>query len=156
MPVAADRGLRYLFFRERDRGLAMETSRLQEIIQPVPMVPVPLSPPFIKGIINVRGRIHTVIDLPLLLGYGTSRHAPSAFVLLGEGDMALAVEAEEISGIETLTSAHLESLTIHEEGEGSLVKAVIRHQGDPVRIVDIQRILNRLREFDGAGERSLS
>ncbi len=50
----------------RSFGLAVE--RVQEVIRFQPMTRVPLAPPVVRGLINLRGRIVTAIDLRRQLG----------------------------------------------------------------------------------------
>jgi purine-binding chemotaxis protein CheW len=41
---------------------------VQEVLRHQPMTPVPLAPPAVRGLINLRGQIVTAIDLRLRLG----------------------------------------------------------------------------------------
>lgn len=43
--------------------LGIEVLRVQEVIRAQPMTHVPLAPPAVKGLINLRGQIVTAIDL---------------------------------------------------------------------------------------------
>lgn len=44
--------------------------RVQDVFVPERVTPVPLAPPEIAGVLNLRGRIVTVIDLRMRLGLG--------------------------------------------------------------------------------------
>ncbi|HUL16832.1 MAG TPA: chemotaxis protein CheW [Terriglobales bacterium] len=49
-------------------GIPVE--RVQEVVRPQPITPVPLAPKVIRGLINLRGQILTAIDLRYRLGLG--------------------------------------------------------------------------------------
>lgn len=51
---------------------AVDVESVREILDPRPMAALPHAPPFLSGIIEVRGRAVPVIDLPKKLGFATS------------------------------------------------------------------------------------
>lgn len=55
-------------FRVEDLALGVDVLRVQEVIRFQDMTPVPLAPPVIRGLINLRGQIVTAIDLRQRLG----------------------------------------------------------------------------------------
>src|SRR5579862_4524756 len=52
-----------VIFRLADEQYAIESVRVQEVYPIKELTPLPCTPPFVLGIINVRGQILTVIDL---------------------------------------------------------------------------------------------
>lgn len=44
--------------------------KVQEVVRPQPVTPVPLAPKVIRGLINLRGQILTALDLRYRLGLG--------------------------------------------------------------------------------------
>lgn len=48
--------------------LGIDVLRVQEVIRSLPMTRVPLAPPAIEGLINLRGQLVTAIDLRTSLG----------------------------------------------------------------------------------------
>jgi purine-binding chemotaxis protein CheW len=55
-------------FEVADEHYALDISLAREIVEMVPITPVPRAPPHIAGIINLRGEITTVMNLSTLLG----------------------------------------------------------------------------------------
>jgi len=55
-------------FEVADEHYALDISLAREIVEMVPITPVPRAPPHIAGIINLRGEISTVMTLSTLLG----------------------------------------------------------------------------------------
>jgi len=50
-------------FRLKDDLYAVDIMRIKEIIRPQKLTPLPQAPPFIDGIINLRGAVIPVVDL---------------------------------------------------------------------------------------------
>ena len=59
---------KYLTFKLSDEKYAIPITKIKEIIGMLNITKVPRLPQFIKGVINLRGRIIPVIDLRLKLG----------------------------------------------------------------------------------------
>lgn len=55
-------------FYVADMCLALEISTIQEIIRDTKITPVPHAPAQLRGVINLRGEVTTVIDLRQVLG----------------------------------------------------------------------------------------
>ncbi len=58
----------YVTFTIGDQMFGIPVLRVQDILTPDQIAPVPLAPPEVKGSINLRGRIVTVIDVRTRLG----------------------------------------------------------------------------------------
>jgi len=59
---------RYLLFALAEVELAIELSRLEEIVEPGPITRAPGAPPWVLGALNLRGQALPVIDLARKLG----------------------------------------------------------------------------------------
>ena len=57
----------YVTFRVGNLCFGVDVAQAKEIIKYQAMTPVPLAPPFVRGLINLRGQIITAIDLRALL-----------------------------------------------------------------------------------------
>ena len=56
-------------FFVRDALCALDASGVQEVIRLGPVTPVPYAPEEVLGVINLRGKIVTIVDLGLRLGF---------------------------------------------------------------------------------------
>lgn len=66
---AAARGQLYLAFMLRSEIFAIDILRIREIIEYSPPTPVPMMPPSLQGVINVRGAVVPVVDLAVRFGW---------------------------------------------------------------------------------------
>lgn len=58
----------YLTFRIQEEDFALPIRRVREILSYVMPTPLPLTPDFIKGVINLRGNVVPVVDLSIRFG----------------------------------------------------------------------------------------
>lgn len=59
---------KYLTFRLADEEYGLEILKVQEIIQMQTITRVPRTPPYVRGVINLRGKVIPVVDLRLKFG----------------------------------------------------------------------------------------
>jgi purine-binding chemotaxis protein CheW len=60
--------LQVLVFRLADELYGLETVHVREVVPLRSLVPVPCTPPFVLGLINLRGQILSVVDLRRVFG----------------------------------------------------------------------------------------
>ena len=72
MESAVDAGVeregKYLTFTLADEEYGIGILKIREIIGMMPITSVPQTPPFVKGVINLRGKVIPVVDLRLRFG----------------------------------------------------------------------------------------
>jgi purine-binding chemotaxis protein CheW len=66
--VMADREGKYLTFTLAGEEYGIGILKIREIIGMLPITSVPQTPPFVKGVINLRGKVIPVVDLRLRFG----------------------------------------------------------------------------------------
>ncbi|MGE5621229.1 MAG: chemotaxis protein CheW [archaeon] len=83
---------------------AIETSYLKEVFHMREITPVPLTPPFVKGVVNLRGSIISVLDIKVFfeLPNGAITNYDRV-IILQDGGMTFGILADEIKGITKLS-----------------------------------------------------
>ena len=66
--VMADKGGKYLSFSLAEEEYGIGILKIKEIIGMMPITVVPRTPEYVKGVINLRGKVIPVIDLRLKFG----------------------------------------------------------------------------------------
>jgi len=99
--AAPDRHVEQLVtFHVDDLMLGVDVLRVQEVIRHQDMTPVPLAPPVIRGLINLRGQIVTAIDLRRRLGASTSDAGRLPMnVVVRTADRAVSLLVDEIGDV---------------------------------------------------------
>ena len=73
---------RCLTFESGDLILYIGTKHVIEIINNYPITSLPLMPPYIKGIINLRGQILPVVDIRLRMGKEAAEYTDNTCVIV--------------------------------------------------------------------------
>jgi purine-binding chemotaxis protein CheW len=100
--IQARAGAEMLICRLRDEWYAVELALLRAVQPARGLAPIPCTPAFVAGILNVRGTVVTVIDLAHRLGLGETPPTEDALVLLtdcaGEGRGVVGLLVHEVLG----------------------------------------------------------
>jgi purine-binding chemotaxis protein CheW len=118
-------------------------SRVQDVFTPNRLTRVPLAAPEIAGMLNLRGRIVTVIDLRRRLGLPPLEH--------GKSSMALGIESkgesyglliDSVGEVLKLSSADRESNPVNLDPLlARLAAGVFRLEGNLMVVLDVDRVL---------------
>jgi purine-binding chemotaxis protein CheW len=121
---------------------ALPIEAVREIVMVPQITPVPDVSPFIRGVINLRGRIVPVMDLALRLGFGRGPSHPDGRILVVEHNREqLGLLADDAS--EVLRVAP-ESVSVPPElagGGTGAVRGVVRLADRILFVLDLERVL---------------
>jgi purine-binding chemotaxis protein CheW len=67
---------------------AVATERVREVVTSLQITPVPTAPPWVLGLINVRGEVVPVLDTGALLGIGATPSPCYAVVVISSSGLA--------------------------------------------------------------------
>ena len=132
--------MRHVVFRlEKDR-YALPLAAIREVVVPPERFSrVPRAPDVVKGVMNLRGRVVTVVDLRALLGVSAASVPPAAsparrnerIVLLDRGRRDLGLLVTDVDGIESI-----EKVVAAPGKQSSAVRGVARLRGWAVTVLD--------------------
>jgi len=71
-------------FYVNDALFGFDTTRVQEVVRIGTVTPVHDAPPFVRGVMNLRGRIVTVVDLAAKLALGTTEFTDESRIYIVE------------------------------------------------------------------------
>lgn len=98
--VGGARLMEILEFSLGPERYAFETSFVREVFPLIEITPLPNVPPYILGVVNVRGRILSVMDIRRLMDFvNVGLTNLNKAIILHNGEMELAVLADEIAGV---------------------------------------------------------
>lgn len=84
--------VQYCTFWVDDLYLGLDALTVQEVLRSPGLTPVPLAPPAIRGLINLRGQIVTAVDLGARLGREPRERRMNVVVRALEGSVSLLVD----------------------------------------------------------------
>jgi purine-binding chemotaxis protein CheW len=102
-PPAAETLLELLEFRLAQERYALETRYIQEVYPLRDLTPLPGTPPFVLGIVNVRGRILPVLDLKKFFDLPEKGLTDLHRIILVQGEgLELGLLADVIVGVHSV------------------------------------------------------
>jgi purine-binding chemotaxis protein CheW len=125
-------------FRVAEQTYAIDIMRIKEVINPVPITPVPRAPATLEGVIELRGQILAVMDLRKRFDRPATAATSSSKIILvklPEGIVGLVVD-----GVREVV--RIASEDIRSPPAGDFFTGVCRIGDDIVMILDIDRILS--------------
>lgn len=72
----------YATFRVAERLLGLDLLTVREILRPLDITPVPRSAPHIRGLLNLRGQVVTILDLAVCLGLSPTRMTEQSHIVI--------------------------------------------------------------------------
>lgn len=75
---------KYLTFQLAEEGYGIGILKVREIIGMLPVTPVPQTPMFLKGVINLRGQVIPVVDLRLKFGLMEEEYTERTSIIVVE------------------------------------------------------------------------
>ena len=78
----------------------LDVARVQEVLRPQPMTSLPLAPPAVRGLINLRGRIVPAVDLRVVLGLAAAESpAPGGHLVVFDGESPVSLTVDGIGDV---------------------------------------------------------
>jgi purine-binding chemotaxis protein CheW len=128
--------------------LAVEVGIVREILDNIPITRLPIAPPFLSGVIEVRGATVPVIDLRVKLGLPPAPATQDTRILIvnlnHEGrDLIIGLHVERVFEVAEFETEALQAVPdIGERWESEYVKAIGRLREQFVIIVDPLKLLS--------------
>jgi purine-binding chemotaxis protein CheW len=142
----------YVTFTTAGEMFGMPIERVQDVFKPARITRVPLSGAEIAGVLNLRGRIVTAIDLRIRLGLGARQHGqvPMAIGIEFKGEsFGLLVDA--VGEVLKLSDNEREPNPINlDRNLGRVSAGVYRLDGQLLVILNIDRVLDLSAEVAAA------
>lgn len=130
-------------FRLSDQEFCVSVMSIREIRGWTPATPLPASPSFMRGVINLRGTVLPIVDLAARLGFPlmdpTARHA---IIVAQIGAQVVGLLVDGVSDIFTVTDDQIQA-TPHVASESTkrFVRGVIPLDGRLISLLAIESLL---------------
>jgi purine-binding chemotaxis protein CheW len=139
---------KYLSFRAGCEEFALPVASVREIIASQPVTPLPRTPDYVLGVINLRGRVLPVIDLRRRLEITGSPCAPgrtAIVVIQAAAGWLVGAMVDEVSEVAPVQGHEIESVQSFGHGlvESRYVSAVARSRGTVRLLLDVEAVLDR-------------
>ncbi len=148
----------FVSFKLNEQLFGIDILYVREINRHLEMTPIPLSPEYVRGLVNLRGQIITVLDLKRRLGFGTAEMSEISHNIILKTDAEVGLQDDsESKGIVDKASFWVDAigdvLTIDTkeidpppanigEIDGKYLTGVVKLDETLMSILSISKVLN--------------
>ncbi len=98
-----------VIFSLGDEEFGVEINNVQEIIRMPAITKIPQAPDYVKGVINLRGKIITVINLNTIMGMQNTRHDEHTRIIVANvNDTVMGFVVDSVSEVMRLPTNNVE------------------------------------------------
>jgi len=145
--IASEESLQMVIFRVGDDYLSCPISQVREIIQLEEVTSVPSTSNKVRGIINRRGEIITVVDLPRVLDLDIELDVNDSQLMI-LFDENIGVMASEVTEIPTVSTSDIEppSEALETPINKKYLEGIVKHDDRLVLLTDLIGMVKNLSE----------
>lgn len=145
----AEREGKYLSFLLDQEEYGIGILKIKEIIGMMLITPIPQTPEFVKGVVNLRGKVIPVIDLRLLFGMARSDYTERTCIIVVEfssasGRLHMGIVVDSVSEVLNIKSSDIEDApAFGTKLNTDFILGMAKIAGGVKILLDIDRVLAR-------------
>ena len=145
--ASALRGGKYLTFSLAEEDYGISIKKIREIIGMMPVTKVPRVNDFVKGVINLRGKVIPVIDLRLRFGLEEIEHTDRTCIVIveveaGQATVQMGIIVDSVSEVMNIQEEDVEPPPDLNAGDRTRYILGMAKMEESVKIlIDIDRVL---------------
>jgi purine-binding chemotaxis protein CheW len=129
-----------LLCRAEARWCALPLPHVVETMRPLPISPIPGTPPFVAGLAIIRGAAVPVVDLARLLGATDSK--PKRFVSMTTQRGRIALAVDQVEGVRSLPPDIVHSLPpLLQSADSRFVEVIGTLDAELLLVLQIARLM---------------
>ncbi|MGL5152063.1 MAG: chemotaxis protein CheW [Clostridium sp.] len=132
--------MQMVVFKLGNEHFAVETGRVQTIKEIMAITKVPKAPSYIKGLINLRGSIISLVDLNMLLNVDEKENHKNIIVLTVNGE-EIGITVDKVDEVIDINEELVQS--VDEASRQEYVKGIVNHGNKLLTIIDIDKLVYR-------------
>ena len=144
----AEREGKYLTFTLAEEEYGIGILKIKEIIGMMPITTVPQTPKFVKGVINLRGKVIPVIDLRLRFGMGEIDYTERTCIIVVEidgqvGTVLIGIVVDSVSEVLNVKGDEIEDTpTFGTKLNTEYILGMAKMEGGVKILLDIDQVLS--------------
>jgi purine-binding chemotaxis protein CheW len=142
-PEVIESDCQTVVFRLSDESYGIDIFRVNEIIRPREITPIPLSEPHILGLVNLRGKTIPVVDLRNRLQLAATEQSTASRIIVvetGQGNVGMMVDA--VTEVVTIKRDEISPAPeIVADEDTDFVKAIAKRDQNLITLLDLDRAL---------------
>jgi purine-binding chemotaxis protein CheW len=138
-------------FRLGGQEFCVDIMSVRDIRGWTPTTPLPHSPGYVKGVINLRGSVLPVIDLAARLGFrSTEPTARHVIIVTQVGNQSVGLLVDAVSDILTINADTIQPTPdVASELARAFMKGVLAIEGRMISLIGLDSVLQSTRENSG-------
>lgn len=146
--VMADREGKYLTFALANEEYGIGILKIKEIIGMMPITSVPQTPDFVKGVINLRGKVIPVTDLRRRFGMEEIEYNDRTCIIVVEiegmdGDIEVGIVVDSVSEVLNIKEDEIEDTpAFGTQLNTEYILGMAKTEGSLKILLDIDKIMN--------------
>lgn len=139
---------KYLTFKLGDENYGLEIHKVIEIIGMQDVTPVPRTPDHLRGVINLRGIIHPVIDLNKKFGMGMTEETELTCIIVvtidrNEEKEQMGIIVDAVSEVEDIKQEEIENTpSLGTDINTDFILGMAKTKDTVKMLLDLQKILS--------------
>lgn len=135
---------RYLCFNLGEEEFALPLLSVKEVLAMPETTPVPQMPTHFKGILNLRGKILSVMDMRVKLNIKPLKTADeNAVVILDLGEYSLGIVVDRVNSVQTFEKEGLSDKPLMENNKhNDYITGVYRKENKLILLVNVLKALS--------------
>ena len=148
LKVMTEKEGKYLTFSLAQEEYGIGILKIREIIGMMPVTSVPQTPEFVKGVINLRGKVIPVVDLRLRFGMEAIDYSDRTCIIVVEiegpaGTIQIGIVVDAISEVLNIKGEDIEDTpTFGTKLDTDYILGMAKMEGGVKILLDIDRVLN--------------
>ncbi|HUJ18048.1 MAG TPA: protein phosphatase CheZ [Nitrospirota bacterium] len=131
----------YIGFHLHTGEYGIPITRVREIINLPEITQIPQSPPYLRGITNLRGSVIPVVNLKHLIRVKDDGTGGRKVIVIASGRITFGLLVDGISGVISIDEAAIESPENLTQGHSDQVQGVAKLDGRLVVLLDIKKLI---------------
>ncbi|CAM5185018.1 chemotaxis protein CheW [Alishewanella longhuensis] len=141
---AADQVLQWVTFRLQEETYGINVMQVQEVLRYSEIAPVPGSPDYVLGIINLRGNVVTVIDTRSRFGLPPAEVTDNTRVVIIEAEkQVIGILVDSVAEVVYLKQSEVDvAPNVGTDESARFIQGVANREGELLILVDLNKLLN--------------
>lgn len=131
--------MQVVVFKVNEEQFAVEAAKVQSINDMMEITKVPKSANYIKGLINLRGNIISLLDINLLLGLEKGIGVQENIIIVNLQEESVAVTVDQVDEVLEIEENLIEA--VETDRKKPYIKGVINFKDRIVTLIDIARLI---------------
>jgi len=140
---AEDPVLQWVTFRLENESYGINVMQVQEVLRYTEIAPVPGAPPYVLGIINLRGNVVTVIDTRQRFGLPTSDTTDQTPIVIIEAEnQVVGILVDAVAEVVYLRQSEIETTpNVGNEESAKFIQGVCHKNDELLILVDLEKLM---------------